>query len=69
MIPSYFKGTRKVIRSYSSNWNFLTGDRQTIFDLSNKGFNLYAGQTSQVKGGFEHSGLFALIDKKWKYKM
>jgi protein SCO1/2 len=48
---------------------FLAGDRQTIFDLSNKGFNLYAGQTSQVKGGFEHSGLFALIDKKWKYKM
>lgn len=48
----------------SSNWNFLTGDRQTIFDLSNKGFNLYAGQNSQVKGGFEHSGLFALIDKK-----
>ena len=47
----------------SSNWNFLTGDRQYIFDISNKGFNLYAGQNAKVDGGFEHSGLFALIDK------
>jgi hypothetical protein len=45
----------------SSNWNFLTGDR--IHDLANKGFNLYAGENSKVNGGFEHSGLFALIDK------
>jgi protein SCO1/2 len=32
-------------------------------DLSNKGFNLYAGENDKVSGGFEHSGLFALIDK------
>jgi protein SCO1/2 len=31
--------------------------------LANKGFNLYAGQNNKVAGGFEHSGLFALIDK------
>jgi protein SCO1/2 len=39
----------------------LTGDK--IYDLANKGFNLYAGENSKVNGGFEHSGLFALIDK------
>lgn len=61
--PAILKEHAKLLGVTSSNWNFLTGDRQTIFDLSNKGFNLYAGQTSQVKGGFEHSGLFALIDK------
>ena len=48
----------------SSNWHFLTGDKAYIFDISNKGFNLYAGENSKVSGGFEHSGLFALIDKK-----
>ncbi len=48
----------------SSNWHFLTGDKQYIFDISNKGFNLYAGQNANSDGGFEHSGLFALIDKK-----
>jgi protein SCO1/2 len=47
----------------SSNWNFLTGDKATIMNLSNKGFNLYAGENAKVNGGFEHSGLFALIDK------
>lgn len=47
----------------SSNWNFLTGDKKYIYDLANKGFNLYAGENSKVNGGFEHSGLFALIDK------
>lgn len=46
----------------SSNWNFLTGDKKYIYDLANKGFNLYAGENSKVNGGFEHSGLFALID-------
>ncbi len=47
----------------STNWNFLTGDKKYIYDLANKGFNLYAGENSKVNGGFEHSGLFALIDK------
>jgi protein SCO1/2 len=37
--------------------------------LANKGFNLYAGENSKVKWWFEHSGLFVLIDKKWKYTL
>jgi protein SCO1/2 len=45
------------------NWNFLTGDKKYIFDLANKGFNIYAGENKDIDGGFEHSGLFALIDK------
>ncbi len=48
----------------SSNWHMLTGNKELIFDIANKGFNLYAGENSKVNGGFEHSGLFALIDKK-----
>ncbi|WP_310560745.1 SCO family protein [Flavobacterium sp.] len=57
------KEHRELLGVKSSNWNFLTGDKAYIFDLSNKGFNLYAGQNNKAKGGFEHSGLFALIDK------
>ena len=62
--------TSKVLKEHatllgvkSSNWNFLTGDKAYIFNLANKGFNLYAGENRKVAGGFEHSGLFALIDK------
>lgn len=61
--PEVLKSHAELIGVKSSNWNFLTGDRQTIFDLANKGFNLYAGENSKVSGGFEHSGMFALIDK------
>jgi protein SCO1/2 len=57
------KEHRELLGVKSSNWNFLTGDKNYIFDLSNKGFNLYAGENNKAKGGFEHSGLFALIDK------
>ena len=62
--------TAKVLKEHanllgvkSTNWNFLTGDKAYIFNLANKGFNLYAGENKKVAGGFEHSGLFALIDK------
>ena len=62
--------TQEVLKAHaellgvkSTNWNFLTGDKDYIFNLANKGFNLYAGENKKVAGGFEHSGLFALIDK------
>ncbi len=46
------------------NWYFLTGDKSDVYSLSNEGFRLYAGENKDVEGGFEHSGLFALIDKE-----
>lgn len=54
----------KLLGVKSSNWNFLTGEKTVIYDLANKGFNEYVGENHKAKGGFEHSGLFALIDKK-----
>jgi protein SCO1/2 len=61
--PKVLKEHAEFLGVRSSNWNFLTGDRDYIYELANKGFNLYAGENSKVNGGFEHSGLFALIDK------
>lgn len=46
------------------NWHFLTGDYEYIMNLANKGFNIFAGKNDKVQGGFEHSGLFALVDKE-----
>ncbi|MEL4308587.1 SCO family protein [Joostella sp. CR20] len=61
--------TPEVLSAYAKeygitmeNWHLLTGDMQQVYKLSNTGFNLYAGQNENVNGGFEHSGLFALID-------
>lgn len=66
--PAVLKDHAKLLGVKSSNWNFLTGDKSVIMDLSNKGFNLYAGENAKVNGGFEHSGLFALIDKDGKIR-
>ena len=64
------RDTPEVLKKYAlekgatmNNWNFLTGDEATIYKLSNDGFKLYAGENEKAEGGFEHSGLFALIDK------
>jgi len=62
--PEVLKEHATLLGAKSSNWHFLTGDKKYIYDLANKGFNLYAGENSKVSGNFEHSGLFALIDKK-----
>lgn len=66
--PSY--DTPEVLKEYAEaygvhhrHWNFLTGDKEAIFKLSNEGFKLYAGVTDDPEDRFEHSGLFALIDQ------
>ena len=45
------------------NWNLLTGEREEIYKLANKGFGIYAGESAEAAGGFAHQGMFALIDK------
>ena len=62
--PEILKKHAKDLGANSVNWHFLTGDKKYIYDIANKGFNIFAGENSKVDGGFEHSGLFALIDKK-----
>lgn len=66
--PDY--DTQVVLKKYAEkygvtnpNWHFMTGNKDTIYNLSNTGFNLYASENVTVDGGFEHSGNFALIDK------
>ncbi|MGY5352489.1 SCO family protein [Wenyingzhuangia sp. IMCC45533] len=47
----------------SLNWHFLTGDREVLHQMANKGLNIFAGINPNVAGGFEHQGFFALVDK------
>ncbi len=49
----------------SLNWHLLTtNNREAVYDLSNKGLNIFTEINPDVAGGFEHQGYFALIDKK-----
>ncbi len=63
--------TPGVLKQYAEShgitdmdWHLLTGPRDTIYELANAGFNIFAAEMPDVAGGFEHSGLFALIDRK-----
>lgn len=63
--------TPQVLKEYAKNygitnpnWNFLTGDRNEIYEVANTGFGIYANEDETVPGGFAHSGLFALVDKE-----
>lgn len=67
--PTY--DTPAVLKAYAEeygvnnpNWHMLTGKaKEEVYELSNNGFKLYAGVAGEEVGGFEHSGLFALVDK------
>lgn len=66
--PQVLKKHAQDLKISNPNWHFLTGDKKYIHSLSNNGFNIFAAENSQVNGGFEHSGLFALIDKNGKIR-
>ena len=61
--PEILKAYAKEKGATLKNWHFMTGDKNEIYTFSNDGFRLYVGENADVEGGFEHSGLFALIDK------
>jgi len=63
--------TPEVLKQYAKdhgatlkNWHFMTGEQEAIYELANTGFTLFAGENSDAEGGFEHSGMFALVDKQ-----
>lgn len=68
--PTY--DTTAILKEYaeeykisSPNWHLLSGkSEEEVFSLANEGFMLYAGIGEKEVGGFEHSGLFALVDKE-----
>lgn len=71
--PNY--DTPEVLSEYAKsygithpNWHLLTGDSEVIFAMANTGFNLYVGPGSELDGGFEHSGFFALVDAQGKIR-
>lgn len=62
--------TSSILKQYAAEkkitkpqWHLLTGNKDSIYALANKGFNLYVAQNGTDANGFEHDGHFALIDK------
>ena len=61
--PQKLKEFEKEIRADGSRWKFLTGNRDSIYNLAFKGFMANAMPDSAAPGGFLHSDLVFLIDR------
>lgn len=61
--PEVLKAYAKDYGAIYPNWNFLTGSKDSIYTMANEKFGLLAQANPNVKDGFLHSGLFALVDQ------
>ncbi|SIS82562.1 protein SCO1/2 [Zobellia uliginosa] len=62
--PQVLKAYAKKYGIHDKDWHLMTGDKEQVYDLANNGFNIFAAEMPDAPGGFEHSGLFALVDKE-----
>ncbi len=63
--------TPTVLKAYAneqgadlSKWTFLTGDQAQIFELGFEGYLLSTMEDEAAPGGFLHSSMFVLVDRK-----
>ncbi len=49
--------------SDGKQWQFLTGERERIYEMAEKGYYATAMPDSTAPGGFVHSGGFILVDR------
>ncbi|HEX7365637.1 MAG TPA: SCO family protein [Pelobium sp.] len=47
-----------------SQWSFLLGNRDSVYNLAKNGYMNYAAENANIPGGVEHSGYFILVDKE-----
>lgn len=53
----------KALLELNENWHFVTGNRDSIYNIATKSYFAIAYKDSKEPGGYVHSGGFLLIDK------
>ena len=48
----------------SKQWNFVYGDRESVYKIAKDGYMNFAAKDVKAPGGITHSGYFLLIDKE-----
>ncbi len=61
--PAKLKAYAEKNNANTQMWNFVTGDRDSIYDLCENYYMAYAKADSLAEGGYVHSGFLILIDK------
>jgi protein SCO1/2 len=52
------------VHADTDSWSFLTGEKEEIYDIAFNGFFVNVMKDSIAPGGFLHSQMFVLVDKK-----
>ncbi|MCU0422699.1 MAG: SCO family protein [Bacteroidia bacterium] len=67
--------TVEVLKDYATRlgvddkqWLFLTGKKEEIYSLAEKGYYASVAQDSSEPGGYVHSGGFILVDKQQRVR-
>lgn len=54
----------KKVHANTANWDFVTGNKEKIYDIAFSGFFVNVAKDSIAEGGFLHTQLLILVDKK-----
>lgn len=58
----------KKVHANTDNWDFVTGDKDEIYDIAFNGFFVNVAKDSIAEGGFLHSQLLILVDKQGRVR-
>jgi protein SCO1/2 len=61
--PEKLSEYAEIIGADTSNWKFLTGNKDELYEQARFGYYLTAMQSDTAAGGFFHSDTFVLVDK------
>lgn len=65
---SVLKAFADAIGVASPKWNFVTGDREEIYEIGESSYMVTAGADENAPGGYIHSGAFILVDGKQRIR-
>lgn len=66
--PEVLRGYAEKLHAQSQRWDFLTGPKAAIYDLSKNGFSLAATDGSEEAGVPVHSTRMVLVDRHGKIR-
>lgn len=62
--PARLKTYATRLGADTTNWKFLTGDKEDLYDQARFGYYLTALESDTAAGGFFHSDTFVLVDQE-----
>lgn len=66
--PAVLKIYAENLAAESRKWHFVTGDKERIFEIGQKGYMVTAKDDPSAPGGLLHSGALILVDRQQRIR-